>query len=112
MRRFYLGIFILIFGLQLNAQELNCRIQINSQKIKGTNRQKFTAMRTAIFEFMNENKWTSDIYSVEEKIECTMTLNLTDSAPPVIMISALPNFKLSIAEIMAFVLDAQALTTA
>ena len=78
MRRFYLGIFILIFGLQLDAQELNCRIQINSQKIKGTNRQKFTAMRTAIFEFMNENKWTSDIYSVEEKIECTITLNLTD----------------------------------
>ena len=37
---------------------------------------------------------------------------ITDSAPPVTIISALPNFKLSIAVTMALVLEAQALTTA
>ena len=37
---------------------------------------------------------------------------ITDSAPPVIIISALPSFKVSMAVTIAFVLEAHALTTA
>lgn len=70
--------FIILFSLELNAQELNCRIQINSQKIKGTNRQKFTNLQTTLYEFMNNNRWTNDVFSVEEKIECNFIINLTD----------------------------------
>ncbi len=70
--------FIILFSLELNAQELNCRVQINSQKIKGTNRQKFTNLQTTLYEFMNNNRWTNDVFSVEEKIECNFIINLTD----------------------------------
>jgi len=77
MRKLYTAILIFLCSLQLNAQELNCRIQINSQKIKGTNRQKFTSMRTSIYEFMNTTRWTEDVYATEEKIECNVIINLS-----------------------------------
>ena len=77
MHKFICSIFILFFSCQLNAQELNCRVQINSQKIQGTNRQKFTNMRTTIYEFINNTRWTNDVYSPEERIECNMIINLT-----------------------------------
>tara|TARA_B110000879_G_scaffold90138_1_gene123834 strand:+ start:296 stop:1204 length:909 start_codon:yes stop_codon:yes gene_type:complete len=77
MIKFYTVTLLFLFSLQLTAQELNCRIQINSQQIKGTNRQKFTSMRTSIYEFMNTSRWTTDIYSNEERIECNVIINLT-----------------------------------
>ena len=77
MIKFYTVTLLFLFSLQLTAQELNCRIQINSQQIKGTNRQKFTSMRTSIYEFMNTSRWTPDIYSNEERIECNVIINLT-----------------------------------
>ena len=77
MLKQYTVVLLFLFSLQLTAQELNCRIQINSQQIKGTNRQKFTSMRTSIYEFMNTTRWTPDIYSNEERIECNIILNLS-----------------------------------
>ena len=77
MLKQYTVVLLFLFSLQLTAQELNCRIQINSQQIKGTNRQKFTSMRTSIYEFMNTTRWTPGIYSNEERIECNIILNLS-----------------------------------
>jgi len=77
MHKLICTVFLSFFCFQVNAQELNCRIQVNSQKIQGTNRQKFTNMRTIIYEFMNNTRWTNDIYSHEERIECNIIINLT-----------------------------------
>ena len=75
----FIHFFLLIFSIfQLSAQELNCRVQINSQKIQGTDRQKFMTMRTDFTEFMNNTRWTNDIYSSEERIECNLIINLTN----------------------------------
>lgn len=70
----------LLFSFSSLAQELNCRLQVNSQKISGTNRQMFTEMRTSLHEFMNNTRWTHDVYSQEERIECNITINLTSKA--------------------------------
>ena len=77
MRNYICIIFMILFSIDMYSQELNCRIQINSQRIQGTNRQKFTNMRTAIYEFLNNTRWTNDIYSSEERIECNFIINLT-----------------------------------
>jgi len=76
MHKIICTIFIVLFSFQLDAQELNCRVQVNSQKIQGTSRQKFTSMRTGIYEFMNNTRWTNDVYSPEERIECNVIINL------------------------------------
>ena len=77
MLRITCYIFLVSSFFQLSAQELNCRVQINSQKIQGSDRQKFMTMRTAMTEFMNNTRWTNDIYSSEERIECNLIVNLT-----------------------------------
>jgi hypothetical protein len=81
MHKLLFAVLLFLLNIQnLTAQELNCRIQINSQKIQGTSRQMFTTMRTSLFEFMNNTRWTNDIYSSEERIECNIIINLTNKS--------------------------------
>jgi hypothetical protein len=56
------------------AQEMNARITINSDKIQGTNKQVFTSLQNSLMEFVNNRKWTDANFSVNEKIDCTMTI--------------------------------------
>ena len=78
MHKLVCTVFLVFLSFQLDAQELNCRVQVNSQKIQGTNRQKFNNMRTVIYDFMNNTRWTNDIYSPEERIDCNIIINLTE----------------------------------
>ena len=77
MKKSLLTVIILISYLSFYAQELNCRITVNSQQIQGTNKKVFETMQTAIYEFMNNRKWTDHVYSNDERIECTISLNIT-----------------------------------
>lgn len=66
------------FG-SLNAQELNCQVQVVSPQIQGTTEKRiFENLQKAVFEFMNNTKWTNDIYSPEERINCSMFINITE----------------------------------
>ena len=58
----------------LFAQEINCKVTINSDLIEGTNKQIFNTLQTAIEEYMNHNRWTNMVYAEKEKIECSMLL--------------------------------------
>ena len=72
-------LFILaILPATANLQELRCNVQINSQKIQGTNRQLFQTLQTAAYEFMNNTSWTNHIYGQDERIECTVMLTLNE----------------------------------
>ncbi len=78
MRRLFLAIFIfpVIFS---NAQELNCSVNILSPTISGTTDKKvFETLQQAIFEFMNNRKWTKEQYQNEERIECLFTINIAE----------------------------------
>lgn len=63
---------------QLQAQELQCTVQVTAQRIQGSNRQVFQTMQRAIYEFMNNTVWTNHIYSYSERIECNILINLTE----------------------------------
>lgn len=69
---------LLILPLVSISQELRCNVQINSQKITGTNRQMFQTLQTAIYEFMNNTNWTNHAYGQDERIECTIMLSLNE----------------------------------
>ena len=62
----------------LVAQELKCNIQINSQQIQGTNKKVYQTLQTALYEFMNNRAWTSQTYSVNERIECNILISVTE----------------------------------
>ncbi len=65
------------------AQELNARVTVNAQQIgNNVNKNTFNTLQTALTTFLNTRKWTKDVYTSKEKIECTFILNLnpTDDA--------------------------------
>ena len=72
---FFLGLFI---SLHVNAQELFCNIQINASQIQTSDRKVFQTLQTAIYEFVNNTKWTSASIKNEERIECTFLINIKE----------------------------------
>ena len=58
----------------LFAQELNCTVTINSDQIEGSNKAVFETLKTAIQEYMSQNRWTNMTYAEHEKIECNMLI--------------------------------------
>ena len=74
MRKFLI-IGLLLFGMNLSAQELNCVVFINSAEIGVSNRKMFETMQNDIFEYMNNTKWTNSAYQAYERIDCSLTIN-------------------------------------
>ena len=64
--------FVLAVGVR--AQEINCTVTVNSDMIEGSNKQVYQTLKTAIEEYMNQNRWTNMTYAEKEKIECSMLL--------------------------------------
>lgn len=72
---------LLIFALlaaSATAQELNCRVEVNSDKITGTNKSVFTTLQEAITSYMNDTKFTAAQYSPIEKIDCTLFFTIKE----------------------------------
>jgi hypothetical protein len=79
MKKAVLVFLIFLAGYVTNAQELSCKIEINYSQIQGsTNKQIFDQMQKIIFEFMNNTKWTSDVFSAQEKIECSILIVISE----------------------------------
>jgi hypothetical protein len=68
------------FAAPISAQELNCQVTINSTQLQGTtNKQIFTQLETAIYEFMNNRKWTNEVFAPNERIECSIFITIKES---------------------------------
>ncbi|MCE3227748.1 MAG: hypothetical protein K0S32_2299 [Bacteroidetes bacterium] len=66
---------IITLSSSFYAQELNCQVNINTDQIQGTTqKQIFEQMKKSVFEFMNNRKWTNDVYTVNERIDCSMLI--------------------------------------
>lgn len=78
------GIYVFILASvcsMLNAQELNCKVQvILNANTSSINKSVFTNLEKSISEFMNLRKWTDETYSSHQKINCYLTINITDAS--------------------------------
>ncbi len=70
-------IFVLLAKLTF-GQELQCSVSVVSPSVQGTNKQVFETMQTAIIEFMNGQKWTDNVFSPEERIQCSVMINIKE----------------------------------
>lgn len=72
-------VFLLFLVLihPLMGQELKCTIEINADQITRTNKQVFATLKTALTEFVNQQKWTDVVYNKNEKVYCGMTFIIT-----------------------------------
>lgn len=75
-----LTLVILLFSLTrlAVAQELQCSVSVVAPSVQGTNKQVFETLQTAILEFMNGQKWTDNVYSPEERIQCSVMINIKE----------------------------------
>jgi len=71
-------LFMLTFTYQqVNAQELNCSVNVNDRQISGSSYDYVQELAPAIEQYLNENRWTSDRYQEHERINCTLQIVLT-----------------------------------
>ncbi len=70
-----------VFLTQISfGQELNCQVNINTQQIQGSvQKQIFDQMKTVVMEFMNNRKWTNDVYVAQERIDCNILITISQS---------------------------------
>jgi hypothetical protein len=69
--------FILRAG-SADAQELNCQVSVLTPKIQESNKSIFETLQNQIRDFMNNRKWASDLFENNERIECSMIINITE----------------------------------
>lgn len=74
-----ISIILLIFTIHVKSQELNCVVNINSDEIGVSNKQVFVTMQNAVFEYMNNTKWTNISYKNHEKINCSITIFIREA---------------------------------
>ncbi|MBL6661798.1 MAG: DUF4835 family protein, partial [Flavobacteriaceae bacterium] len=58
MNRFFLFLTLVFFSRQLNAQELNAQVIVNSDLVNQTNQQIFKTLERSLNEFINTQVWT------------------------------------------------------
>ncbi|HWS59913.1 MAG TPA: DUF4835 family protein [Flavobacterium sp.] len=76
MIRIIVFFFMLTFGIA-QAQELNCTVTINTEKLPNANQQVFKTLQNSLSEFVNQTQWTGQIFKQNEKINCSMYIILS-----------------------------------
>lgn len=61
-----------------SAQELNCTVEVNAQKIEGASKSVFETLKQSISDYMNETKFSNATFSNLEKIDCRIYLTVSE----------------------------------
>lgn len=65
------------------TQELNCSVQVLSPQFQTSADKKiFETLQQSIFEFMNNRKWTNDVFQQDERIECSIVITISEKPSP------------------------------
>jgi len=74
----FLG-FNCCFAAQVNAQELQAKISVNSSRVGSTvDKKVFQTLQNALNTFLNNRKWTTETFQANEKIVCNFLLNISE----------------------------------
>ena len=60
------------------AQELQCEVLINDDQVTVTDKRVFQNMQRDIFNFMNNQRWTSTLYKNEERIQARILITIKE----------------------------------
>ncbi len=71
-------IALVVIAFAVQAQELRVDVTINAPKNQTADPQLYSTLETALEEFLNETRWTEDLYKENERIEITMQINIQE----------------------------------
>ena len=73
-------IFMFTVGaINLRAQELNCQVTVipdPSLPLTPVIKDIFMELENAIYEYMNDTRWTKDVFEIEERINCNLLITV------------------------------------
>lgn len=78
--RSILVLYIVFLSFQGFAQELNCNLVVNAQQTGNENFPIFKTLEKQLTEFINNTKWTDKAYKAQERINCSMFINVNNYA--------------------------------
>ena len=82
MRRIFIFLFLATLavtaGAQDDTQELNCTVEINSDKVPNVSKEVFNTLQQAINEYMNTTKWTDAQFGFNERIVCKLFFTISE----------------------------------
>lgn len=77
MHKLRIIIFLILFSVSTNAQELSARVTVVTTRVSNNvNKNAFQTLQSSLINFLNNRKWTTSTYAPNEKIECNFLLNL------------------------------------
>jgi len=62
---------------EATAQELNVKININSQQVEGTDKSVFQSLQENLEQWMNDRQWTELQFQKNERINCTFNITIS-----------------------------------
>ncbi|MNX12569.1 hypothetical protein D3C86_423520 [compost metagenome] len=71
--------FVLFVCSFSQAQQLNCTVTVNAERLSNANQQVFKTLETSLNEFVNKTDWTRQSVKQNEKINCSMYINLSSN---------------------------------
>jgi hypothetical protein len=78
MHKLILLFSLIITTLAVQAQELNCTVTVDAEQTGQPNQQVFRTLQQQLTEFINNTKWTNKVYKNQERIDCNMTIIVTN----------------------------------
>jgi hypothetical protein len=72
--------FFFFFVCSLSqAQQLNCTVTVNAQRLSNANQQVFKTLQSSLTEFVNKTDWTGQALKQNEKINCSIYITLSSN---------------------------------
>lgn len=77
-------LFFLLFHVALGVShaqttgELNASVKVNTPQLQRNDRRVFDQLEASLKEFLNNTKWTKDEYELEERIECSFIITISE----------------------------------
>lgn len=62
----------------MDAQELNCQVEFNTDQIQTTNKSVFETLKEAVTEYMNETHFTNLQFATNERIDCRIFFTIKE----------------------------------
>lgn len=78
----FLSILFIVFSISNYAQELICEVNIvapDASKVTADPKV-FKTLENTVMEFMNNTKWTSEVFEENEKIECSIFIGVKEQS--------------------------------
>lgn len=71
-------LIFLVISSFLEAQQLNCSVVINTQKLNNPNQQIFKTLETSLTEFINKTNWNETVVKLPQRINCSFYITLSN----------------------------------